>query len=230
MRKMILDSDFIRRRRQSLPMSVRALAKKVGVSGSMIERAEEGINHKDLPLSVVAALADALGCDVAQLFAVEAQRGEPRITDSDGAAVGADAATLGELLSHTQTLTSVDALAEALSWTSTRVDEGLKRLADRLPPCGLVLHRHNRDVSIRPTARSAEPAHLEATLRRHDAARGMNVREAQLLVRVIKGVSEQKLQGNADQVALGKLRNAGYVTRSTDLSPTEEVRFSLMLP
>lgn len=55
----------------------------------------------------------------------------------------------------------------------------------------------------------------------------MNVCEAQVLARVPKGLSGQRHQGNADQVALGKLRNAGYVTRETISRLRRKVRLSL---
>lgn len=56
----LLDANLVRRGRQQLQLSVRQLAKDLGVSMPVIQRIEDRTNHKDLPLQLVAQLADTL--------------------------------------------------------------------------------------------------------------------------------------------------------------------------
>lgn len=55
----------------------------------------------------------------------------------------------------------------------------------------------------------------------------MNRTEARTLHGVLNGAGDRQLSDNASQVALGRLRNAGYLTRDTDPAPTDDLQAAL---
>lgn len=56
----------------------------------------------------------------------------------------------------------------------------------------------------------------------------MNTTGARTLYKILNGADHQSLQGNATQVALGRLRNAGYITLDDTPELTDDVRFSFL--
>lgn len=87
----------------------------------------------------------------------------------------------------------------------------LDRLEGLLPRVGLVLHRHNGDVAIRPQA-TTDPDIRRRLLRLHQARRGLTLTEARVLYRVAQGEVDEGKLSNPDGVALNRLRRAGLVT------------------
>lgn len=64
---MILDGGLVRRRREELGLSMRALAAQLGTSGPTIARLEAGNDHDDIPLGLADRLADAISVDLPTL-------------------------------------------------------------------------------------------------------------------------------------------------------------------
>lgn len=218
---MLLDVALIRRRRRELGLSLREVARHVSVSAAVIERLEDGTNHNDLPLALVAALADTLAIPRQDIWA------QPHPADTDTAD---DAATVGALLAETGVLTPREALADALAWPLDRLDTALKELDQRLRPLGWMLHHLNGDVDIRRHPGAASPEQIQTLLRHHQARRSLKLSEARLLYRILDGLNEQHISSNNDRVALGRLQNAGLLNDDTE-QPTaaDEVRYSLLL-
>lgn len=124
-------------------------------------------------------------------------------------------------------LTPVDALVDALGWTHDRVEAALEQLADDAARTGQTLHRLRGQVALVRDANAATEGQIEEFVRRHHARSGMKVTEARVLHDIIEQAPTQKLKGNAKQVALQRLRNAGYVTRDENPGLTYDVEFSL---
>lgn len=78
-------------------------------------------------------------------------------------------------------------------------------------------------------AAAAADAQPQAVGRRRHCADGLNLTEARVLATVAVGGDSRALQGNANQVALAALRNAGYVTDDHQPTLTDDAAFSLLL-
>lgn len=217
---MLLDTNAIVRRRQNLRISIRGLADTLGVAMTVIARLEEGTNHDDLPLNFVIRLADALALDIQQMIdQPEPQPEEPR-----------DGATVGALLSEAGALTPVETLASALGWNLRRTETALDQLAEDAGRVGMKLHRLRGQAQLVYDAATASIQEIEAFIRLHDARSGMTVGQAKTLKAITDGATSKQLQSNSDRVNLGRLRNAGYVTRDEDPQLTRDVQFSLTVP
>lgn len=217
---MLLDTDTIMRRRQNLHISVRGLADALGVAMTVIVRLEDGTNHDDLPLSFVVRLADALAIDLQHLLHT------PPLQPSERE----DGATIGALLAETDVLTPVETLATALQWDLARTEAALAQAAADAPKVGLKLHRLRGQVRFVPDQTATTSDEIEQLVRLHDARAGMNIGQAKTLKAIVDGATSKQLQSNSDRVNLGRLRNAGYVTRDEDPELTSDVKFSLMVP
>ena len=57
------------------------------------------------------------------------------------------------------------------------------------------------------------PERMKDALRRHAAQYGLKLQEVDLLRRIVDGDVRENNLGNADRVALGRLRNAGIIDR-----------------
>lgn len=215
---MLLDTDTIIRRQQNLRISQRQLAATLGVALTVIARLEDGTNHDDLPLHLVLRLADALAVRPEQILE---DQPDPEPDEKS------DSKTVGAMLAQTDTLTPTTAIAEALGWTLARTERALAQLADDLPDVGLKLHRLRGQVKLVPNNDATTPRDVEDLVRLHHARDGMNRTEAQVLRTVLQGGDSRSLQGNSQQVALGRLRNAGYITRDETPALTDEVRYCL---
>lgn len=203
---MILDTDFIIRRRQSLGMSQRTLARRLGVSSTLISRLEDGVNHDDLPLSTLPQLATALACSSADLLAPATDKG-PTVDVGLVQQVGAVLAEVAEPV-------PIDLLADTLNTSLDRIPATLGALSELLTDVGMVVFEDDGVVSIAPTGRAVPLDRLAQMLRLHLARRGMNTAEADMLAAARDGrLTSQALQGRAPVLTAGRLRNAGYLTR-----------------
>lgn len=221
----LLDRDLIRRRRRGLHLSQRALAKHLGVSPVVVAALEEGTNHPHLSLDLFHRLADTLAVDPHQLLHHH-PKAEPAETGDEAEDVERLAADLGAMLTTLGVLTSVDALADATGQPLPAVEAALHQLDAALRPAGLHLHRHGRDVAIRPTA-NLDPQHLQRLYRRHHARRGLNHTEARILHQALTGTLDETRLSNPETVALNRLRNAGLVTEESQPQLSVEVAASL---
>lgn len=197
----LLDHDLARRRRQDLALTERELARLLGVGGAVVRGLEQGRNHETLPLGLLARWAELLGVQLALLLTEP--DGEVQPTEPD------DAAAIGMLLAEADRLIALDALADALDWSLERVRTAVADLAGRTAGVGLVVHRLNNDVALRPAATRGDE--VKELLRVHQARRGLQLTEAKVLYRVMRGTLELNHLGNADRVALGRLQRAGIV-------------------
>ena len=65
----LLDTATLRRLRLQAGYSTRRFARALGVSASTVRSLEEGSNHDQLPLTLLACLAELLGVTPQELFA-----------------------------------------------------------------------------------------------------------------------------------------------------------------
>lgn len=219
----ILDAAAIRRRRQELALSQRALAKTLGVTLVVVRGLEDATNHDVQPLGLVVDLADALGVPVAHLLA------EPSETPAARPNATADARTVGAALHHAGTRIEITALAEALAWTLPRTRAAVERLRTTAATAGLAVHHRDDRVRLVAADDAIDPHELAAVLRRHQAARSLTAQEADVLYAVARGDFHARNPSNPETVAVGSLRNAGLLTRDDDPRLTADVAFSLML-
>lgn len=205
---MILNSDLVRARRNDLGLSQRETARHLGVTSAVVARLEDGVNHRDLPLRTIAALADLLGCHPTDLFH---QPPEP----DDSADADDDAATLGALLAHLDRSVAADAVADALDWTLPRVRQAAADLDTRLRTCGMTLATTAvGDLKPVPAATAIAPDELQRAYREHHARRGLTHAEARMLVAVLADDIDPQRLTNPDTVTLARLRNAGLIEDS----------------
>lgn len=242
---MILDAHLIRRRREELGLSVRAVAARLGVNGNVVRRIEAGENHPDVNLGHLTKLAETLNVDVATLFAPAAPPDHDGPSDEDtddtekGGAGGADdgdVAALGALLHAAGVLTPAAALRDALDWNKARLDRGLAALDVQAATVGLRLNRNPAGFSLTRAVEACPADVLADVIRSHVNRDGLNLTEAAMLRRIVNGEAPRE-PTNPEAVALGVLGNARLVehgaaptaTSQAPLVVTDAVRFSLLL-
>lgn len=85
---MLLDAELIRSLRHSRGYSQRQAADHLGVSIGVVRSLEEGINHDELPLRLIARIADLFGVPTTTLFTT------PTPTDQNPASLTAEIGTI----------------------------------------------------------------------------------------------------------------------------------------
>lgn len=215
---MPLHADLIRRRRNELGLSLRAVGRRLGLTGLTVGRIEAGSNHDELTLRTLARLADVLAVDIRQLFAGD----EPPAAPADDRP---DVRAAGALLAAADGPVALDTLADALETSLPETTALLEELGRALGPAGLRLARGPDGITIVPDV-CRDTDRLERLLRGQHATHGLTILDASLLARVHAGTLDRDRMGNADQVALARLENAGMID---DGGLTDEVRYSLGL-
>jgi DNA-binding XRE family transcriptional regulator len=213
-----MNVDLLRRRRMELRRSRNELAQALGVTGQAIARLEDGSNHADQPLGVLARLADALAVDLPTLFSPGTTAVSAVATTE---ACGTDTAVVGSALHAADTPVPVAMLARTLGWDLPRLERALNALGGAATAVGLRLDRSGGLVAL---VRAAEPLTTEqlVALGRHRVAtRGLDATAARLVVECLRRAvtapmkatsgSGGLLRGNADRVAAGVLGNADLV-------------------
>ena len=235
---MILDTHLIRRRREVLGLSVRAVAARLGVVGAVVRRIEASENHPDVNLGQVTKLAEILNVDVTTLFAPAAPP-DPGGRHDEGRDEGrgdGDVAALGALLHAAGVLTPAAALRDALDWDKARLDRGLAALDVQAGAIGLRLNRNPAGFSLTRAVEACPADVLADVIRSHVNRDGLNLTEAAMLRRVANGEAPRE-PTNPEAVALGVLGNARLVKHGEAPTPTsqaplvlaEAVRYSLLL-
>lgn len=209
--------DLIRTRRSELGLSHRALARRLGVNALLISRLEDGANHDELNLRLLSRLAELLAVDLADLLATSRR-------PSDAAV---DVRNVGALLASVNEPVAETTLADVLDTTLPETSELLRRLDDLLRPAGLRLHIGPDGAQVVADARRRDSNHLLRLLRGQHARHGITALDALLLARASTGALDAQRAGNAEQVALARLRNAGLLDDADTLS--DDVRYSLGL-
>lgn len=216
---MMLDARTIRRRRGELGLSRRAVARHLGVSGGIIAGIEEGTNHEDLPLRLVGRLAELLAVHLPNLLI------GPEVEDRE--APGDKLKRLGALLRTADEPVAPETLADVLDWSLGDVSETLAQVDCTLRTVGMRLHHGPDGVEVVAEA-SRSDSQLEQLLRAQQARHGLTSLEVRLMGSVMDATLDTARLGNAEQVALTRLQNAGYL--GDDHNVTDEVRYSLVLP
>jgi transcriptional regulator with XRE-family HTH domain len=216
----LLDVELIRARRNELGLSHRAVARRLGVSSLLVGRLEDGTNHEEITLRLLSRLADLLAIDLADLLTTSRRA-------SDNAADVGDVSHVGALLVSVDEPVAPATLAETLDTTHAETADLLTELDQALQAAGLRLQvgpdgaRIVGDVSRRDSDR------LRRLLRGQHARHGLNGLDALLLARAAAGTLDTQRAGNAEQVALARMRNAGMLDDNHELS--DDVRYSLGL-
>lgn len=172
---------------------------------------------------MVSLLADASAVPPTVLF----RGGSGQLVE--GAHPSRDAARLCAALFAETSLTPVVELASAFGWTLERTEAAVDELAARAPALGLRVHRLKRDVALVRDVDAVDDEELERLSRSRYARARLSLTEARVLAAVVAGGDARPLQGNAKQVALASIRNAGYVSDDDSPSVSDDVAFSLML-
>lgn len=119
-------------------------------------------------------------------------------------------------------------MGRPLGWTLDRTRDAIDQLDQHAPTCGLRVHQLQGMASLVRDDTAADPDQIQQALRRQHARDGMNTTEARTLYKILNGADHRNLQGNATQVALGRLRNAGYITRDDTPELAGDVLYSLV--
>ena len=200
---MLLNTRLICTRRRELGLSQRAVARRLAVSLGIVSNLEAGTNHDDLPLSLVAKLADTLALDLSQLVAADGER-----TEQEDASV----ARLGALLAAVDEPVASSTLADVLELRPSAVGSLLDELDLALRAAGLRLHRGTNGAEIVGDRTVDDAPDLERALRAQQACHGIKANEAALLHLALIGELDSAMLGNAEQVAYARLINAGLMT------------------
>jgi hypothetical protein len=171
------------------------------VSGGVIRGLEDGANHADISVGLLARLAEALAVDIADLVAADRQMLE-------GEAPG-DSAALGAFLHASETPTPITAVADILGWDNERLEAAIDEHDTNLCTCGLRLHRLNGQLAIARAVDAADRKTVREATRAHLLRAGLSITEARLLRRLAKGGPLKELS-NANQVAFGVYRPASW--------------------
>lgn len=197
---MLLNVELIRRRRRELGLSERAIAKHLRVTSPAVAGIEEGTNHEQLTLRTVVTLSRVLGVQPSDLIVTD------RTSDLDPDRVR----QVGQLLGAVGRPVPIDLVAELVGVTLDEVDALVEELDSRLRIAGFGVRNDGVEVALvgEPIV---SPERMKDALRRHAAKCGLKLREVDLLRRIVDGDVNENSLGNADRVALGRLRNAGIV-------------------
>jgi transcriptional regulator with XRE-family HTH domain len=240
MRRHILNTAMMRRRRAELGISARQLATMVGMTSPSYVAVENGGGNPDIGLDAAVRLAAALGVSLDYLVrtAPPAEDNDDVVGDAvDGEnATGDDAAALGALLFTTGTLTPVGTLLEVLDRPLERLHAAETELAQRLQMVGLAIRRSISRLALVGDRTAISEGVLKGAVRRHIGRDHLSITEARMLRQVQYGDAPTQ-PSNPERVAMGVLVNAGLVDFGSSPSPTaeapvilsEDVRFSLLL-
>jgi len=200
----LLDAAAIRRLRLQAGYSTRRFARALGVSASTVRGLEDGSNHEQLPLALIARLAELVGVATSELFT--------RATDVP-ADLSTDDRTIEAALQSLPGVVAASDLARALGWKLDRARQALDALDRRLQPTGARLHRNGwQQCAIRPASEHLSEDQQQALHRIGPRDRGLNHLTARLLLAAIRGELDDrwfKTASNSERVALQSLLKQG---------------------
>lgn len=226
--QLTIDADVVRQRRAELNMSERTLAARVGgtFSTATVRGIEAGHTSRDLTLRDAARIADALSLPVATILATPSP--EPH---------GADQPPRGDLLRRTGALLAslahpvdVDVLASVLDCDLESAESALGDLSRLTTAVGLEVRREGHAAALGPAFRAVPDETLQTVARQHLGRRGLDVSQALLLSRAVRGLRGKSLS-NPERVTRGSLLNAGILRHSASggVEVADDVRYSLLL-
>lgn len=221
----LLDAAAIRRLRLQAGYSTRRFARALGVSASTIRGLEEGSNHHQLPLTLIAHLAELLGVSTRELFAC--------ITH-DVVAPTTDDRTVEAAMQSLPGVVAASDLAAGLGWTLQRTREALDVLDHRLQSTGARLHRNGwQQYAIRPATEHLSNQQRQDLHRIGPRDRGLNHITARLLLAATRGELDDrwfKTASNSERVALQSLLKQGALITlvgETQIIPAPETIYGL---
>lgn len=198
-----VNDRLLRARRLELGISERRLAKTIGATLPVV-RGLEGGGGADLPLRLLAAIADALAVNLVTLLEPDSAKPAPKD----------DVAVLGAILFEQRRLVDVDVLADQSSWARERLEEAAAALAAALPVVGLRLHRLHRSLAIR---RGTEAATAEQVAASHEAVTTggrLSLPEARILAAIVEGtLRDRAVNGASAAATMARLVSQGVVNR-----------------
>ena len=220
----LLDGARIRTLRHAAGLSTRDLARRLGTSPTTITNLEAETNHEDLPLRLIANLADTLGIAPAELYEISPE--QAALPAADDRVIEAALLIAGAAISTSQ-------LADALGWTLARVRKAVRALAARHTQTGLRV----QDCGWQRHALRAATEHLTADQqhalhRLGPVQRGLTVETAALLHQVAGhdvAATVSRAAGATQQIALQSLLKQGLVVAhpSGRFALSEIARFGL---
>jgi len=221
----LLDAEAIRRLRLQAGLSSRRFARALGVSASTIRGLEEGSNHDQLPLTMIARLADLLGVAPQELFA----RARHQAVDPC-----ADDRALEAALHCLPGVVPLAEVARALGWTLERARQTLEILDKRLALTGARLHRNGwQQCAIRPATEHLSDAQQQALHRIGPRDRGLTRLTARLLLAATRGEIDDhwfRTASNSEHVALQSLLKQGVlrtIQGRTQIVPAPDAFYGL---
>jgi transcriptional regulator with XRE-family HTH domain len=201
-----LDPTKVATARLAAGYSVHALARLLGVSQSAIRSLEEGINHRELNLGLLADLAHALQQPPADLFYDQTPSHRPPAPDD----VVVEAA-LTELRGWTRT----GHLAEALGFTLERTRAALQALGERLEGSGIQLESSTWGITrLRPAPGVLNETQRRLVARDHTRRLGLTKGAARMLLAISAGQLDGRGTGATsafERLTLAQLANQGLI-------------------
>lgn len=196
----LLDGARIRTLRHAAGLSARELARRLGVSPTSIAHLETGTNHGELPLRLLAELAQTLAVSPSELL-TRSDDHPPHPAEDDR--------TVEAALLIAGAPTSTRELADALGWSLARIRAAIDRLHARLVHTGLRVHdcgwqRH----ALRPATEHLTDHQQHALHRLGPIHRGLTAQTAALLRLVAEqhaGETTLRHVTNSQRVALQSL-------------------------
>ncbi len=221
----LLDAAAIRRLRLQAGYSTRRFARALGVSASTVRGLEDGSNHEQLPLTLIARLAELVGVTTRELFV--------RATD-EPADPSTDDRIIEAALQSLPGVVAASDLARALGWKLERTRRALDALDRRLQPTGARLHRNGwQQYAIRPSSDHLSDQQQQALHRIGPRDRGLNHITARLLLAATRGELDDrwfKTASNSERVALQSLLKQGALITlagETQIIPATETVYGL---
>lgn len=201
-----LNGPRLARARARLDRTQRAAARAAGVTNVVQRSLETGVVDPTMPVGTLAAVAEAAGLSLADLFAVDPPAATAEGND-DRDDVEADAGLLARVLVDDRRLVQTSAVAAALGWSMGRTNRAANRLTARLEPSGLRVYRLDGKLGLRPLDGAADPG-LEQLRRRAQRRQGYNTGAVGLIHGALHGTATTQGVPHAIrpwQLALGTL-------------------------
>jgi len=221
----LLDAAAIRRLRLQAGYSTRRFARALGVSASTVRGLEDRSNHEQLPLALIARLAELVGVATRELFT--------RATDQP-ADPSTDDRIIEAALQSLPGVVAVSDVARALGWKLERARQALDTLDRRLQPTGARLHRNGwQQCAVRPASEHLSEDQQQALHRIGPRDRGLNHIAARLLLAAVRGELDDrwfKTASNSERVALQSLLKQGALITlagETQIVPAADTIYGL---
>lgn len=224
--KIRFDRDLITDQMNALGVSERAVISQSGIPNFTFRRARQtGEFDGTTTLRQVHALAGTLGLTISQLLATPAET--PHIPCEQSAKQ--DAADLIPLLVDIPKMVAVHLVSQSIGWKRGRLDAALDAIPALLEGTGLRLHQAGGAIKIVPVKQ--QNSDLKRALGRlRTLGLGLNTTQAAVLTRIIDGNNVlDRMPSSATRIAVGALKNMGYIALNDDavFEPSDDLLLAL---